>query len=195
MKKAADCLESNDILASTQKYDLSATAIHSILTESRRFSEEAFNGFVSFLQQPNVVIFDTMTSSIVLANIYNHDRVRELFGKRSVTLEGNPTLVFPIVDINGAVQLIIADLSEHIVTLYRDHEQRGGLTNKPGVQFTAFFDRLLEEEAWSLNDVHESGLTFKHAKSTQALVERMQSIVYSDIKRIEPFSLLTGRAI
>ena len=102
---------------------------------------------------------------MVLSNIYNHERIRELFAKRGVNLETLETLVFPIVDIAGSIQLIVAHLKKHCVTLFRDQEQQPTghtLGNKPGVQFTALFNTLIvppEPENlyeppidWSLND-------------------------------------------
>lgn len=147
-----------------------------------------------------MTIFDTLTSSIILANIYNHHRVKDLFTRRGISLEAHPTLVFPIIDINSAsLQLIIADLSKHQVTLFRDHEVRGvGLGNKPGVQVTAFFDSIMGEEEvqWAMNDVHVEGLSFKKG-TTQAIVEKVQNLVYGGegLRLMDPISLLVGRPI
>jgi hypothetical protein len=49
-----------------------------------------------------------------------------------------------------------------------------GLGNKPGVQFTAFFDSIMQEQQqWSLNDVHVEGLSLKRggARTTHAIIE------------------------
>ena len=142
LNKTTKQMDSNDILVSFESCDLTKQAIHSLITK-QGFSEELLNAYLAIMPK-SVTVFDSLSTSTVLANIYNHDRVRMIFGRRGITLESQPTLVFPLIDtLTSSVQLIVASLSTHTVTLYRNHEVRGGLGNKPGVQFTAFFDNLV----------------------------------------------------
>ena len=61
--------------------------------EKPTFSEEILNGFLALLstrieaRQDLDFIFDTLMTSMIMANILNHQRVEEMFIKRNVSLD------------------------------------------------------------------------------------------------------------
>jgi hypothetical protein len=219
LTRCARAIETNEIFISTEGYDLSKSAMNQLFSPENLlqhpFSEEAFNAYMSLLNTTSyatgkVYFFDTLQSSMIMSNIYNHERIRELFIKRGVDLEALEAIVFPIVDIAGSIQLIVAHLKKYCVTLFRDQEisempSKSGyiLGNKPGVQFTALFNTLVVPpppenvyEApidWALNDTQETGLAY--SKGVEAIVSRVQQLVLGTegIEKIDAASLLFGR--
>jgi len=66
-------------------------------------------------------VLDTMTTSEILANILNAERVREILHKAEIHLNNYHNIIFPVVDIadSGSVQLIIASITDRSVKVVR----------------------------------------------------------------------------
>jgi hypothetical protein len=93
----------------SSSYQLSAKAISDLTSSDQVFSEEAFNGYIHIINQgikdryEHDIVLDTITTSLILANIYNPERVREIILKRNglTSLDSYQNIVFPIVDISN----------------------------------------------------------------------------------------------
>lgn len=128
-KKALASIESAEVYASSLLgYDMSAAALSVIFQANEQilaFSEEALNGYI-FLMNKRIqdsqgydFVFDTLLTSMVLANIYNGERVTDLLTKRNISLDYFHRLIFTVVDISnkGSLQLVVVDIPLHTVTV------------------------------------------------------------------------------
>ncbi len=98
-------------------YDLSGQALAILLNNHAdapaQFSEELLNAYISLVnhkQQSMVHVFDTMLTSVIMANIYNPERVRTILDKKGINLAQFERIFFPVVDISGSLQLIMIDM-------------------------------------------------------------------------------------
>lgn len=140
-------------------YKLSAKSFIDI-TSSLSFSEEALNAYIHLLGttlETNKLVLDTITTSMILANVLNPERVREILHTKSVHLNNYHTVVFPVVDTseNGSVQLIVADIRERSVKVVRSEISQLG--DQPAEQITSLLSYFVTGESseapeWAVNE-------------------------------------------
>lgn len=123
------------------------------------FSEEVLNAYLTLSNervhknQEHTYIFDTVATSVILANILNHERVQAIFNKKNVNLNYYRYLLFPVIDISSAsVQMLQVDTFTFTITVYQP-DAPSKLGDMPGEFFKGLFNVL--HPAYSVQDLDQ----------------------------------------
>jgi hypothetical protein len=122
-------------------------------------------------------LFDTIATSIILANILNPERVQSLLSKRNVSLDYYRTLVFPVVDISkaGSLHLIKVDTLQRSVTVVRSLQST--MSTKVGLQFADLMKDLIPgDQEWTLKEHEEVG-TLDYSNGTIQVCQRFERYI------------------
>ena len=84
------------------------------------------------MKQGYTFALDTITTSVIFANILNSDRVITILNKNNVHLDYYQNVFFPVIDMSnrGSLQIVLANVQNYTVTVYRSKNSKMG--SRPG---------------------------------------------------------------
>ena len=176
-----------EIFVSAPQYQISAKAF--VQLTSGQFSEEAFNAY-AHLMRPMLdknYVLDTMTTSEILANILNAERVREILHKAEIHLNNYHNIIFPVVDIadSGSVQLIIANITDRSVKVVRSDTSLLGF--QPADQINDLMSYFISAESEDAAEwtIKENVITSnEESSSLSKVVQRVWSSLTVEVDNV-----------